>query len=93
VLVLSRFAGAANELTSALIVNPYDRDDVAAALNQALTMSRTERISRYNDMMAVLRSNDITHWRESYLRDLQALPQDGRVKSQQSNVTSLPKLA
>jgi len=44
-------------------------------------------------MMAVLRSNDITHWRESYLRDLQALPQDGRVKSQQSNVTSLPKLA
>ena len=32
VLVLSQFAGAANELTSALIVNPYDRDEVAAAL-------------------------------------------------------------
>ncbi|PPS58374.1 hypothetical protein CRX72_15745 [Pantoea sp. BRM17] len=49
VLVLSRFAGAANELTSALIVNPYDRDEVAAALDKALTMSRTERITRYND--------------------------------------------
>ena len=93
VLVLSRFAGAANELTSALIVNPYDRDDVAAALNQAMTMSRTERISRYNDMMAVLRKNDITHWRESYLRDLQALPQDRRVKSPQSDVVSLSKMA
>ncbi|MFP1527444.1 trehalose-6-phosphate synthase [Escherichia coli] len=38
VLVLSQFAGAANELTSALIVNPYDRDEVAAALDRALTM-------------------------------------------------------
>ena len=93
VLVLSRFAGAANELTSALIVNPYDRDEVAAALNQALTMSRTERISRYNDMMAVLRKNDIAHWRESYLQDLQALPQQGRADEKKSNVASFPKLA
>ncbi len=36
VLVLSQFAGAANELTSALIVNPYDRDEVAAALDRRL---------------------------------------------------------
>jgi hypothetical protein len=34
-------AGAANELTSALIVNPYDRDEVAAALDKAITMPRT----------------------------------------------------
>ncbi|KQN62848.1 MULTISPECIES: alpha,alpha-trehalose-phosphate synthase [unclassified Erwinia] len=73
VLILSRFAGAANELTAALIVNPYDRDEVAAALDQALTMSRTERISRYNDMMAVLRHNDITRWRTDYLQDLRAV--------------------
>ncbi|QUG76111.1 alpha,alpha-trehalose-phosphate synthase [Erwinia sp. E602] len=73
VLILSRFAGAANELTAALIVNPYDRDEVAAALDQALTMSRTERISRYNDMMAVLRRNDITRWRTDYLQDLRAV--------------------
>lgn len=93
VLVLSRFAGAANELTSALIVNPYDRDEVAAALHQALTMSRTERISRYNDMMAVLRSNDITHWRERYLDDLMALPQQGRTQQKESNVAAFPRLA
>ncbi|MFC3395395.1 alpha,alpha-trehalose-phosphate synthase [Brenneria rubrifaciens] len=74
VLVLSRFAGAANELTAALIVNPYDRDEVAAALDKALSMSRAERLSRYNDMMAVLRKNDIAHWRERYLADLRAIP-------------------
>lgn len=53
-LVLSQFAGAANELTSALIVNPYDRDDVAAALNRALTMPLAERISRHAEMLDVI---------------------------------------
>ena len=93
VLVLSQFAGAANELTSALIVNPYDRDEVAAALDQALTMSRTERISRYNDMMAVLRKNDITFWRESFLRDLNAITLGNSEGTTSDNVATFPKLA
>ncbi len=93
VLVLSRFAGAANELTSALIVNPYDRDEVAAALDRALTMSRTERISRYNDMMAVLRQNDITHWRKSYLQDLLALKPRSERESEEKKVVSFTRLA
>ena len=93
VLVLSRFAGAANELTSALIVNPYDRDEVAAALNKALTMPRTERISRYNDMMAVLRKHDITHWRESFLKDLWAIPPRSEDHSTVNKVATFPKLA
>ncbi|MBK0000340.1 alpha,alpha-trehalose-phosphate synthase [Erwinia sp. S38] len=93
VLVLSRFAGAANELTSALIVNPYDRDEVAAALDRALTMSRTERISRYNDMMAVLRQNDIAHWRQSYLQDLQALKPRSKQENEEKKVVSFTRLA
>ncbi|MBK0031753.1 alpha,alpha-trehalose-phosphate synthase [Erwinia sp. S43] len=93
VLVLSRFAGAANELTSALIVNPYDRDEVAAALDRALTMSRTERISRYNDMMAVLRQNDIAHWRKSYLQDLQALKPRSEQENEEKKVVSFTRLA
>lgn len=93
VLVLSRFAGAANELTSALIVNPYDRDEVAAALDRALTMSRTERISRYNDMMAVLRQNDIAHWRKSYLHDLQALKPRSEQENEEKKVVSFTRLA
>lgn len=77
VLVLSQFAGAANELTSALIVNPYDRDDVAAALDKALTMPLAERQARYNDMMAVLTKNDIANWGDTYLRDLNNLTLHG----------------
>ncbi|WP_437614769.1 alpha,alpha-trehalose-phosphate synthase [Erwinia sp. V71] len=93
VLVLSRFAGAANELTSALIVNPYDRDEVAAALDKALTMPRTERISRYNDMMAVLRQNDINHWRESFLNDLHAIAPRADDHEVANKVATFPRLA
>ncbi|KAB8307918.1 alpha,alpha-trehalose-phosphate synthase [Erwinia endophytica] len=93
VLVLSRFAGAANELTSALIVNPYDRDEVAAALNQAATMPLNERISRYKDMMAVLQKNDITHWRKTYLKDLLAIPARSQVLGEAGKVATLPRLA
>ncbi|GLR11053.1 alpha,alpha-trehalose-phosphate synthase [Mixta theicola] len=93
VLVLSRFAGAANELTSALIVNPYDRDEVAAALDKALTMSRTERISRYNDMMTVLRKNDISHWRESFLQDLRAITPRSEDGKADNKVATFQRLA
>ena len=70
VLVLSRFAGAARELQGALAVNPHDPEQIADAIDQALTMPREERIERWQGMMAVLRSNTIEHWRESYLTAL-----------------------
>ncbi len=70
VLILSRFAGAANELTSALLVNPYDRDGVAAAMDKALRMPLDERKARYNEMMDSITKNDIAHWRQSFLSDL-----------------------
>lgn len=47
VLVLSRFAGAADELTEALLVNPYDPDEIAEALHAALIMPADERRARY----------------------------------------------
>lgn len=90
VLVLSQFAGAANELTAALIVNPYDRDEVAAAMDRALTMPLAERMSRYSDMMDVLRNNDIEHWQARFVGDLkQIVPRSG----ERGKVTALPKLA
>ncbi|MBR7999066.1 alpha,alpha-trehalose-phosphate synthase (UDP-forming) [Burkholderia vietnamiensis] len=71
VLVLSRFAGAARELTGALIVNPIDIDGMADALSQALTMPLPERRARYADMIAQLRENNVSVWRDNFLRDLQ----------------------
>jgi trehalose 6-phosphate synthase len=47
VLILSRFAGAAEELTEALIVNPFDADEIADALHEGLTMPLAERQRRY----------------------------------------------
>lgn len=70
VLVLSPFAGAAYELDSAVIANPYDPDAVAEALHKAMQMPLAERRERWQAMMAVLRRNDITAWRESFLNAL-----------------------
>ncbi|CAN0619578.1 trehalose-6-phosphate synthase [Burkholderia multivorans] len=71
VLVLSRFAGAARELTGALIVNPIDIAGMADALSRALSMPLAERRARYEDMIAQLRENNVSVWRDNFLRDLQ----------------------
>jgi trehalose 6-phosphate synthase len=71
VLVLSRFAGAARELQAALIVNPFDVDQVADALDRALVTSLEERRARYETMMAHLIENDVHAWREAFLAALQ----------------------
>ncbi len=70
VLVLSRFAGAAMELTEALLVNPADTEEVADAMERALAMPLAERRQRWRTMMDVLENNDITHWRSGYLHAL-----------------------
>jgi trehalose 6-phosphate synthase len=70
-LVLSRFAGAVRELKDALIVNPHDVDETAAALHAALTMSREQRAERWGRMMSVLRHNTVGLWRERFLQALE----------------------
>ena len=67
VLVLSCFAGAARELDGALIVNPYDIDETAAAIAAALAMPMDERIARWRGMYARLHRNNVTRWRDSFL--------------------------
>jgi trehalose 6-phosphate synthase len=66
-LVLSSLTGAACELTDAIIVNPYDRDDVADGIANALSMSLDERKERTASMIEVLRKNDITAWRTRFV--------------------------
>ena len=67
VLVLSRFAGAAQEMPEALIVNPYDLDGVADAIAMAHAMPLGERRERWQALMERLRRHDITHWRRTFL--------------------------
>jgi trehalose 6-phosphate synthase len=66
-LVLSSLAGAACELTQAVIVNPYDRDNVADGIAHALNMPLEERQQRHADMLKTLRKNDITAWRTRFV--------------------------
>jgi trehalose 6-phosphate synthase len=70
VLVLSQFAGAAAEMTEALIVNPHDPDEVANALYRALQMPLVERRKRWKALMDQLVSHDIHYWRRSFLAAL-----------------------
>ena len=67
VLVLSSLAGAACELDRAIIVNPYDRDEVADGIAHALNMPLEERRERHAAMLATLRQNDITAWRTRFV--------------------------
>jgi trehalose 6-phosphate synthase len=57
VLILSRFAGAAEEMTEALIVNPYDSDEIAEAMHIGLSMDLEERRDRWSSLNAKVTSN------------------------------------
>jgi trehalose 6-phosphate synthase len=74
VLVLSRFAGAARELDAALIVNPFDTDQVVEALDHALAMPAEERQDRHAAMMARLRANDVHAWCDAFIEALDEFP-------------------
>ncbi len=70
VLILSQFAGAAADLEEALIVNPYDADEVAQALSKAVTMDLGERRDRHQKLLTRVRKNDIVKWRTDFLNCL-----------------------
>jgi trehalose 6-phosphate synthase/phosphatase len=74
VLVLSEFAGAADELTEALIVNPYDIAGVAEAMHQALVMDGTERRRRMRALRERVMQHDVHAWVSSFLGALAPVP-------------------
>jgi trehalose 6-phosphate synthase len=70
VLVLSEFAGAADELrTGALIVNPYDVDGLADVLHRALFMSESEQAVRMNAMRLEVEAHDVYSWADEFATD------------------------
>ncbi|MDO9411669.1 MAG: alpha,alpha-trehalose-phosphate synthase (UDP-forming) [Pseudolabrys sp.] len=71
VLVLSRFAGAAREMTSALLVNPYDSEGVAIAIDRALAMPLAERKQRHAENYRVMLQHDLSQWAKQFLATLE----------------------
>jgi trehalose 6-phosphate synthase/phosphatase len=72
VLALSEFAGAADELAEAVLVNPYDIEDSAEAYYRALTMPRHERRTRMRALRERVHTAGIDRWGESFLAALHA---------------------
>jgi trehalose 6-phosphate synthase len=69
VLVLSRFTGAARELSDALLVNPYDLEDASSALAAALAMGRDEQRARMRAMRALVAEFNVYRWAGRMLVD------------------------
>ena len=70
VLILSKFAGAAEELTDALIVNPYSIDETADGIRSALEMNLAERRERHGALLAAVQKHDAATWSRSFLEHL-----------------------
>lgn len=68
-LVLSQFAGSAIDLTEALIVNPYDIDEVCAAIKKGLEMERKEKVKRTRAMAETMDEKNIYEWAELFVKN------------------------
>ncbi len=73
VLILSRFTGAARELTDALIVNPFAVGEIAAACHEAVQMPREERRRRMQKMRSQIARNNIYRWASELLAALKTV--------------------
>ena len=82
VLILSQFTGAAAELAEALVVNPYNIDQCAAALHLALTMSGTEQRARMRSLRGIVQEFNVYRWAGRMLMDAARMRQRARIVRQ-----------
>jgi trehalose 6-phosphate synthase len=73
VLILSRFAGAAEQMREALLVNPFSREEMSDAIKRALIMPLAERRRRWESLMTVVRETDVSLWRDDFVAHLKAV--------------------
>ncbi|KAJ8525337.1 hypothetical protein ON010_g15778 [Phytophthora cinnamomi] len=87
VLVVSEFAGCSQSLSGAIVINPWNTEDVALSIHQALSMCRTEREIRQQKLYRYVSSNTASTWGEEFLEELGEAVEKNRKTS-----TQLPKL-
>jgi len=87
VLILSTFTGAANELTDALLVNPYDVMQMSEAIHTALEMPEEEQAKRMQWMRSAVKEHNIYRWAANVLSNLTEIrveaPERGEVRQLQ----------
>jgi trehalose 6-phosphate synthase len=69
-LILSRFTGATRELRDALVVNPYDTEQLAEAIRTALEMEAEERQARMRRMRQIVKEHNVYRWAGSLITEL-----------------------
>ena len=74
VLILSQFAGAAEQMREALIVNPFSREEVADAIRRGLAMPLGERRRRWEVLVHGVRTEDVGAWRDNFVDALKTAP-------------------
>jgi len=68
VLVLSKFAGVAQELKDyAIMVNPYDIEEVADSIKQALEADISEKRNKFNKLREIVKERDVFYWLDSIM--------------------------
>jgi trehalose-6-phosphate synthase len=82
VLILSTFTGAARELTDALLVNPYDVEQMANAIHQALEFSEDEQFQRMSRMRKIVHDHNVYRWAANLLSDLAEIRVDAADKTE-----------
>ena len=90
VLILSRFTGAARELPYALLVNPYDIEQMAEAIRLALEMDSEERKTRMQRMRKVVRERNIYRWAGDLIAELCEVRLDEPANRLESQTGHLP---
>jgi len=69
-LILSQFTGASRELRDAIVVNPYDADELAESIRLALEMDAGERHARMKQMRRIVREHNVYHWAGNLIGEL-----------------------
>jgi trehalose 6-phosphate synthase len=70
VLILSRFTGAARELTDAILINPFNVEEGAAAIHEAIEMPQEERHKRMERMRSIVAASNIYRWGGKIISEL-----------------------
>lgn len=87
VLILSRFAGAAEQMADALLVNPHSAEEISDALRQALSMPLSERIRRWQTLMKDVEDRDVMWWLKQFTNALQIGTVEPGGRASQENET------
>ena len=87
ILILSEMAGASKELFQAILVNPFDLNNMAEALYQAVNMSKVEQVERNRKMRKRLKRYNVEHWAKEFMKGLN-LQSKNKIKSSATIIDS-----